>query len=107
MPLKNPIPKAAMPVVRALRRDVPRPEHLPFKYQPSCALRWPRFICPMGLHPKATDRVPMTKDDFPICSEKAIVAFYCWWDAQTDAKAATDAVWPKKKKRKSKMETQS
>lgn len=93
--LTEPIPKAAMPVVRVIRRDVPRPKKLPTLFGRSLALRFCRFHCPMGLHPKAKDRTPIVRADFPPCSDMAIAAFYSWWDAQTDAKAATDAVWPK------------
>ena len=90
------IPAEAMPVVEVLRRDVPRPETLPeFR---NTRLRWGRTSrrfgkCAMGLHPKAWHDTPMTEDTFP-APESAVVAFYGWWDSQTDPQAAVDAVWP-------------
>ena len=39
---------------------------------------------------------------FPFTDDDAIEAFYRWWDEQFDAKAAVDAVWPKKRKAKAK-----
>jgi hypothetical protein len=94
------IPKAAMPVVRILRRDVPRPKELP-RTTAVVTVDSPmlRFCdrCPMGMHPQARHSAPETTKTFPPCkSNKEIEAFYIWWDAQTDAKAATDAVWPVK-----------
>lgn len=72
--LTEPIPKAAMPVVRVIRRDVPRPKKLPTLFGRSLALRFCRFHCPMGLHPKAKDRTPIVRADFPPCSDMAIAA---------------------------------
>jgi hypothetical protein len=91
MGLTRPIPKAAMPVVRILRRDVPRPKKIAFRWS---------VRCPLGLHPKAISLTPVDRVGFPPCqSNWAITAFYLWWDDQTDAKAAVNAMWPQKKRK--------
>ena len=97
MKSKLKIPAAAMPVVRILRRDVPRPKRLP-TMRIDEVLRFKSHCCPMGLHPRATNEEPCFKNHFPCRSDHAIQEFGFWWDAQTDAKAATDAVWPAKRK---------
>lgn len=102
MPLTRPIPKAAYPVLRVLRRDVKRPRSLPRPYGASGnSLRFLTCICPMGLHPDAVTTSPIGKNTFPVGpGDNAIATFGEWWDEQTDARAATDAVWPRKKPRK-------
>ena len=40
MPLTSPIPKAAMPVVKIIRRDVPRPKTLPVAMFPGRGVIW-------------------------------------------------------------------
>jgi hypothetical protein len=99
------IPRAAIPVVKILRRDVPRPNKLPvdvFAERGGSLLRWemgteeiPRNCCPMGLHPKASVSCPVWRCDFPIDSAAAIDAFGGWWDSisERDAKEAMDAIW--------------
>ncbi len=104
MPLTKPIPKGAMPVVEILRCDVPRPKELPTTIREAKQLRWlvkhhsTGFLgcCPMGLHPQSTMRVPTMRLQFRVlgATKRAIRSFFCWWDTQTDAQAATDAVWP-------------
>jgi hypothetical protein len=83
-----------MPVVRVLRRDVKRPNKLPIGE----AFHWFGYKCPMGLHPKSTYPAPLVSEFFAggECSTRAVVAFAGWWDSQTDAQAAVDAVWPRK-----------
>ena len=109
MPLNTPVPDTAMPVVEALRRDVPKPEALPepIKVATDDALRGDivlRFparrggrygCCPMGLHPQATTDVPGNERTFcvPGITMDAVLDFGQWWDKQTDAKAAVTAVW--------------
>lgn len=91
------IPAAAMPVVKVLRRDVPRPRTLPEAIYPKCrGLRWD-MSCPMGLHKASSHRTPYRPESFAAgeCSAKAVKAFADWWDRQAEAKAAVDAVWPK------------
>jgi hypothetical protein len=79
-------------------------------------------ICPLGRHPKATKPDPDSSPDEAPWLTTAIygssvrllsvsdsgleddVADACldfmeWWDAQTDAKAAVEAVWPRKRAR--------
>ena len=94
-----PIPAAAMPVVEAIRREVPRPKQLP-KPGPRAEHGERAFLrfgaaCPMGLLPGARTPCPSSRDElywFELTSH-SIVAFYHWWDAQTDARAAMDLVW--------------
>ena len=101
MPLTKPIPNAAMPVAEVLRRDVKRPAELPM-VSPSKTLRWPTgnnlwsCCCPMGLHPQATTLNPTMYACLPVEGLKYgnIQAFGIWWDWQTDAAAAVEAVWP-------------
>lgn len=100
MSLTKPIPDDAMPVVKILRRDVPKPTTLPTSmWQGSIeSLRWEEGTrqpsCPMGLHKDATRPCPICSLDFP-ASNTAIRAFYRWFDSQTDAQATVDAIWPK------------
>lgn len=100
------IPVQALPVVRVLRRDVPRPKELPRLARCAAAVAtkrryilrfWPPknhlLCCPMGLHPATPHAEPTPGDGFP-ASDEAVEAFAYWWDTQTDAQAAVDAVWP-------------
>lgn len=50
----------------------------------------------MGLHPKATFTTPTYHDDFPLVRRpgRGVKVFGDWWDEQTDAAAAVEAVWP-------------
>ena len=97
----SPIPKAARPVVKIIRRDVPRPKTLPVAmyqarrdYQ---SLRWANGKCPMGMHKLAKSKTPITFGSFPKCSEKEIFEFAIWWDRQSSAQEAVDAVWGRKR----------
>ena len=92
----RPIPKAAMPVVEIIRRDVPRPEELPIGNTIDAGLRWEDAgKCPMGLHPKSRSFAPWYHEDFAdgICSDDAVQQFAGYWDKLTDPQAAVDAVW--------------
>lgn len=107
MPLTRPIPPEAMPVVLAIRKEVPRPKELPTVRFPLAALgsdrtalRWDwkwGEACPLGLHNKSGERVPTSTVSAPWLSGVAvdgeIFAFIKWWDAQADPAAAVDAVW--------------
>ncbi len=99
------LPRAVLPVVRVLRRDVARPPKSRLEDE---VARWPASVacnrfnddcCPMGLHPAARDRVPVDTIDLPIfcLSDKAIESFYKWWDSLTlaEARAAVDLIWPR------------
>lgn len=103
MTLTRPIPKAAMSIVRILRRDVKRPRMLPQVDSSGYSARWDRKskgTCAMGLHPKAGNSVPLDSADFPPCkNNRAIKAFYRWHDEQTDAQALVDAIWPRRKRK--------
>lgn len=100
--ITKPIPRAAMPVVYELRREVKRPKAMPkpwkerFEDDDELTLRWKRKkgqCCPMGLHPDAKSATLLGAFTFPFASHRAVAAFGAWWDDQTFAKAAVDAVW--------------
>lgn len=107
----TPIPRAAMAVVRVLRRDVKRPKRLPKDATWTGKLRWrgwrgcPKAVCcPMGLHSQSRCEAPMWGVSFAAgkCDDNAVYLFAMWWDSipASDARAAVDAVWPKKRKAK-------
>lgn len=91
------IPKAALPVVEIIRRDVPRPEELPTLGFENVVLRWrnKKTKCPMGLPDASTAVAPAVGTSFAggVCTDTAVKAFGVWWDQQTDPQAAVDAVW--------------
>ena len=100
MSITSPIPDAARPIVEAIRAGVDRPE-------PSDFVPWSRVedgtelrigsVCPMGMLPSSMKDAPASRydfDKFPFLSV-AVEAFFGWWDAQTDAEAAVQAVWGK------------
>lgn len=91
------IPKEAMPVVRVLRRDVPRPKKMPVG---GSWCKRDRFYCPMGLHPESDVPAPSDYVCFAggCCSQKAVDAFFMWWDGleNDEYAAAVDVVWPVK-----------
>lgn len=95
------IPRAVLPVVRVLRRDVPKPSAKSLVLV-QCGTRWPdNNCCPLGLHPKATHCTPVRTSDFNDIrlSFDAIVSFAGWWDSLTlaDARRAVDLIWPRKR----------
>lgn len=93
----KPIPIEAMPVVEVLRRDVERPGYLPMTTRGVTGLRWIGGCCPMGLHPKSTEKAPGEGCTFAggICHPFAVTYFHGWWDyiITDDAPAAMDAIW--------------
>jgi hypothetical protein len=99
------IPSAARPVVEIIRREVRRPRRLPKPFAGKGCLRWwPGGFCPLGMIPRAINPTPVGAWGFkdpvlgvPVLGDEAIGAFWMWWDAQTDARAAVEAVWPRKK----------
>ena len=99
--LTRKIPEVAMSVVEEIRRNVKKPQTLPLSLdqRDGSSLRWGRgkgmFFCPMGLHPKSDHNIPMASGDFAggVCSDEAVKAFFMFWDQQSDAQAAVDAVW--------------
>ena len=97
MPLTRPIPKAAMPIIEIIRRDVPRPSGPP-TWVSRGRLRWrtPRgFACLLGLHPECVWTVPFyTKDFRPLVKDRAFEGAVDWFDEQDDPEAVMDAVWP-------------
>ena len=108
--LTRPIPDDALEVVALLRRDVPRPielpvmqwAHMPLVNSSQQVLRWSMWqnkwtCCPMGMHPCAKSPVPCSVWSWPVCSSSmAIQVFADWWDEQTDAEAAVQAIWPQR-----------
>lgn len=95
------IPAEAMPVVRILRKDVarPNPDKLTYTFD------GPRWIdefsetCPMGLHPKSLNPVPLNSLEFvgsKRCDNEQVESFYCWWDSLPlpEAKQFVDLIWP-------------
>ena len=96
------IPAAARPVVEIIRREVKRPSRPPSRVasweNENCfVLRW-HGGCPIGLHPDSFSEAPGTVLNAARVfrkHEEAFHSFIKWWDAQTDARAAMDAVWPK------------
>lgn len=97
--LTCPIPTGAMPVVKILRRDVPRPTEAP-RHIVSDILQWQLpgkgACCAMGLHPKSSNN-PITAWYFIQSSNRlldmAVRSFAWWWDQQTDGEAVVDAIW--------------
>ncbi len=96
------IPKAAMPVVEIIRRDVPRPEELPEGGYAGKYLRWAshyRIVhrCPMGLCDASNHPTPGYGSEFAggLCTTTAVKAFGRYWDSLTDPQEAVDAVWPR------------
>lgn len=100
MPLTEQIPNAAMRMVRIIQKEVMRPGKLPRAFLGRLCFARPGdpllSSCPMGLIPGA-DELPITPGDLPdrISIRPAQVkAFAEWWDKQSDASAAVNAVWP-------------
>lgn len=93
----KPIPRAAMPVVRVLRRDVKRPTRMPIAGPGDAPRWWDSGIeyCPMGLHLEASLPLPFDAATFPLASDRAVSAFGQWWDhlRRADIPAAMDAIW--------------
>lgn len=102
--LTRPVPAEAMPIIELLRRDVRRPQHLPvgnpLRFDMALVKRMSisgrgadvdnmGWSCPMGLHPEARGR----DEPYGLPFGDAGEALGDWWDEQTDAKAAVDAVW--------------
>lgn len=93
------IPDDVMSVVKVIRREVPRPRSLP---TPSRGkrneLRWESRgvrCCPMGLCTRARVGLPLRADTFGYLhvSNSAVRQFGIWWDGQTNAQGAVDALW--------------
>lgn len=104
----TPFPEAARPMLELIRRHAPRPGTLPKPGRSNgreLSFPWPKYqnkdscCCPMGLLPAAKVPNPSGKASFEhglvdAIPNRAITNFGAWWDAQTDAKAAMDFVWP-------------
>lgn len=90
-------PPEAGPVIKILRRDVPRPKRRPRPTGYSNCARLYRWDarCPMGLHPQAKLSTPLYQIDLPVVEQEAIESFYNAWDSlkadQLDA--ALDEIW--------------
>ena len=103
------IPKLALPIVKIIRRDVPRPDGVPSLFKErhpgtksNGVLRWRGstggWCCPMGLHPLANSNAPVSTESFPVagCGSENIKVFGNWWDSLVKVRAAMDAVWGKR-----------
>lgn len=98
----TPIPRSARPVVWFIRWWVKKPRTLPtpmLGWPTRPGFRWKCGYCPIGLLPMAESPAPggargagLDTDDSKLTN--AVCAFWNWWDSQTDARAAVDAVWP-------------
>ncbi len=112
MALTERIPDAALPMVLAIRRLVPRRETLPVLHRmPNSGKSYLRWIlpgwegrrmqhCPMGFLPGAEVPSPSCFAHLAVRDESGVLLgnleihdFWVWWDTQTDAAAAVDAVW--------------
>ncbi len=101
------IPQEAMPVVEIIRKQVPKPEELPLLHNRGDirrrrVLRWKESIgdhimlySPLGLLPTTIYAAPSNAYESGLPEEMcdAVQEFIEWWDEQTDAQAAVDAVW--------------
>lgn len=101
--MKLKIPEEAMPVVKILRRDVPRPKTMPRRegrWNPE--LRW-HGRCPIGIHPAAKSKEPGSIWAWPVpgVTDRNILAFVDWWDQlkSHQARAAVDLIWPPKRRK--------
>ena len=94
--ITRPIPDEAMKAVEVVRRAVPLPSSMPKSSRlDGTYLTWDGK-CPLGLIPGATRRLPLSDLDFPASVGLRswwIESFAAWWDRQTDAQAAVEAVW--------------
>jgi len=102
------IPKEAMKVVEIIRRESKKPEELPRMVlcgsSPHDSLRFDKDIsgftypaCPMGLCNNSLNPIPSSRFSFGYeeASNQEVRSFWKWWDAQTNAQEAVDAVWGK------------
>lgn len=109
MSLTRQIPSGAGPALDVLRGHK-RPKELPSRDHNASVrvngtylrpLRWrdigsdkkQRLFCPLGLYTKAESPCPKPGDVPGVLADVA-ESFMLWWDEQTDAVAAVEAVWP-------------
>ena len=91
-------PSECVEVIEYIRRHVAKPDSLPkSSWLGSTNLRWPGGFgwCPMGLCRTtrfAIVTAQMAAEDTGL-SREAVYAFMDWWDCETDAAAAVEAVW--------------
>lgn len=108
MSLTRPIPTHAKDIVEFIRWWVPKPKTPPRMVHRMAGLgaRYLRFgikcKCPLGFSPLATEAAPGYPDACGLCEYPSnewgklvfkVSSFTNWWDEQTDAKAAVEAVW--------------
>jgi hypothetical protein len=113
MPLTRPIPKKSMRLVKDIRRLVPRPKKLPRVVQDpdgSSRLEWGGkimlFYSGVRISKKGPEKLTNNRLDRYFAFDNLDTSypyhrFLSWWHEQTDAKAAVDAVWGKKRSRSS------
>ena len=92
------IPNAAAPVLDILRRDVPKPLEIPTMTMTLSGLKRLRFknnCCPLGLHPLSATQAPGDTSNFAggVCEQRAVTAFWYWFEQQTDAEATIQEIW--------------
>lgn len=91
------LPDSIMPVVRVLRRDVPKPKAADLSLIHGVIVLFPRGTCPLGLHPKSTKNSPWEGSEFAggECDDESVVAFYTWWErfGLAGARKAINYIW--------------
>ncbi len=102
------IPDLAMPVVEALRKDVPKPDYKLFyagrikKIHKQIGDMGELECCPMGLHKNSETALPSCASQFNVkgVSDESVRWFSVWWDTITWPNApertriAVNTVWP-------------
>lgn len=95
MSITRPIPGLCSAIVDAIRNEVPRPVDLPV-LEGYSGLRWLldyNECCPMGFLRAASCYLPGDRWGLPGFEDGAVEEFGVWWDEQSDAEAAVEAVW--------------
>jgi len=92
------------PMLRYIRRNVVRPDHLPYFYE-SYGLLFNAAdgaACPMGLLSCSNLLSPFHRSHFaktlPVeLTSSKLRSFAVWWDRKKDPKRAVESIWGKEK----------